>query len=313
VTAAGGPAAPDAAAAVKRLRAARGFVFDLDGTLVLGDRHNHGLAPLPGALAITRRLRRGGVPFAVLTNGTGRTPAQYATALRELGFELGADGVLTPAVSALDVLTRRRQGRVMVLGTDGLTAPLEEGGIEAVPPRGRPRVDAVLAGWYRQFTMDALESACHAVWGGATFYTCSQSRFFATVEGRTMGTSRAISAMVRSMTGCRVEVLGKPSLHALRSAGRRLGVRLPDLAVIGDDPELDVPMARRGHSLAVAVATGIGAADAFAHLPAGRRPHVSVAGVDALLALYEHAGGEQVRAIPRDSSASAGPQPAPEL
>jgi 4-nitrophenyl phosphatase len=294
VTAAAGPGIgrEEEPAAVERLRAARGFVFDLDGTLVLGDRRNHGLAPLPGALGMARRLRRDGVPFAVLTNGTARTPAQYAAALRELGFELDAGRILTPAVSAMDLLTRRRQGRVMVLGTEGLTAPLEEGGIEAVPPRGRPRVDAVLAGWYRQFTMDALESACHAVWGGAAFYSCSQSRFFATAEGREMGTSRAISAMVRSMTGCRVQVVGKPSLHALRSTARRLSVRLPDLAVVGDDPELEVPMARRGRALAVAVATGIGPADAFARLPAARRPHLSVAGVDALLALYDHAGGE---------------------
>jgi HAD superfamily hydrolase (TIGR01450 family) len=294
VTAAAGPGIgrDQEPAPVTLLRAARGFVFDLDGTLVLGDRRNHGLAPLPGALAMTSRLRRDGVPFAVLTNGTARTPAQYAAALRELGFELDADRMLTPAVSALDLLTRRRQGRVMVLGTEGLTAPLTERGIEAVPPRGRPRVDAVLAGWYRQFTVEALESACHAVWGGAAFYSCSQSRFFATAEGREMGTSRAISAMVRSMTGCRVQVVGKPSLHALRSTARRLGVRLPELAVVGDDPELEVPMARRGRAIAVAVATGIGPADAFARLPAARRPHLSVAGVDALLALYDHAGGE---------------------
>jgi HAD superfamily hydrolase (TIGR01450 family) len=284
------PAAP-AAPAAERLRAARGFVFDMDGTLVLGDRHNHRFAPLPGALDLTRRLRRGGVPFAILTNGTTRTPEQYAATLREIGFELEADRILTPAVSALDVLTRRRQSRVMVLGTEGLTAPLEDAGIEAVPPRGRPQVDAVLAGWYREFAMDALESACHAVWGGAAFYSCSQSRFFATADGRTMATSRAISAMVRSMTGCRVQVVGKPSLHALRSAGRRLGVRLADLAVVGDDPELEVPMARRGRSLAVAVATGIGAADAFARLPPDRRPHLNVPGVDALLALYEEAPG----------------------
>lgn len=49
-------------------------------------------------------------------------------------------------------------------------------------------------------------------------------------------------------------------------------------------------MARRGRALAVAVATGIGPADAFARQPAARRPHLSVAGVDALLALYDHAG-----------------------
>jgi 4-nitrophenyl phosphatase len=281
--------APDrpGAEALARLRAARGFVLDMDGTLVLGDRRNHQLAPLPGALALTGLLRRRGVPFVVLTNGTNRTPRQYAATLRDIGFEVDDGGVLTPVVSAVEVLRRRRQRRVMVLGTGGLTGPLEEAGLEALPPSGRPKADAVLVGWYREFTMDALEAACHAVWGGAALYSCSQSLFFATAEGRTMGTSRAISAMVRSLTGCRVEVVGKPSLHALRSAGRRLGARLGELAVVGDDPELEVPMARRGRSLAVAVGTGIASADAFAEQPPRRRPHLTVSGVDALLALYQ--------------------------
>jgi 4-nitrophenyl phosphatase len=293
----GGPARPTGAGvtggvttttgAVERLRAARGFVFDMDGTLVLGDQRNHGLAPLPGAVALTRLLERRGVPFAVLTNGTTRTPEQYAAALRDIGIGLDACRMLTPAVSAAEVLTRRGHARVMLLGTEGLAGPVEVAGVEVLPPSGRPRVDAVLVGWYREFTMAALESACHAVWAGATLYSCSQSVFFATAEGRAMGTSRAISAMIRSMTGCRVEVVGKPSLHALRAAARRLGARLRDLAVVGDDPELEVPMAHRGRALAVAVATGIGAADAFARLPPHRHPHLSVPGVDDLLRLYE--------------------------
>jgi 4-nitrophenyl phosphatase len=104
-----------------------------------------------------------------------------------------------------------------------------------------------------------------------------------------MGTSRAISAMVRSMTGCGVQLVGKPSQHALRSAGRRLGVRLGALAVVGDDPELEVAMARRGGSLAVAVGSGIAELDAFSRLPPGRRPHLTVRGVDQLLPFFEEA------------------------
>jgi len=61
-------------------------------------------------------------------------------------------------------------------------------------------------------------------------------------------------------------------LHALRAAGRRLGIRLRDLAVVGDDPELEVPMAHRGRALAVAVGTGIGTADAFARCPSAPPP-----------------------------------------
>jgi 4-nitrophenyl phosphatase len=266
-----------------RLRSARGFVFDVDGTLVLTDRGNHGYTLLPGALELTSRLAARGVPFVLFTNGTNRTGRDYARALRGLGFSLADDAVLTPAVSAADLFTRRGYRRVMTLGGEGVAAPLREADIEVVPPARGQRADAVLVGWYREFTMNTLEAACDAVWQGAALYSCSESVFFATREGRAIGTSRAISAMIRSVTGCRMEVVGKPSLHALRSAARRLRLRPADLAIVGDDPDLETPMAHRGRALAIAVGTGIGTASAFARLPAHRRPHLILTGVAGLL------------------------------
>ena len=66
-----------------RLRDVRGFVFDMDGTLVLGDRNNHALRPLPGAVAITSWAAGRGLPFVVFTNGTTRTPARLAATMRQ--------------------------------------------------------------------------------------------------------------------------------------------------------------------------------------------------------------------------------------
>jgi 4-nitrophenyl phosphatase len=277
---------------IRRLRAVRGFVFDLDGTLVLGDRHNHGLVPLPGALEITRWVSSQGLPFAVFTNGTIKTPRQYARTLRTIGFELPDDAVLTPASSAAAVFTRRGYHRVLVLGDEGLTRPLREAGLDVMVATagGRPdTVDAVLAGWYPAFSLPALEQACHAVWAGAPLYSCSQSAFFATAQGRAIGTSRAISAMIKSLTGCQVLLVGKPSLAALRTASSRLGVRTADLAVVGDDPELEVPMAHRGGALAVAVTSGLADENSFSHLPPSRRPHLHLSGVDELLSICQRA------------------------
>jgi HAD superfamily hydrolase (TIGR01450 family) len=283
----------------ERLRQVRGFVFDLDGTLVLGDRHNQGLVPLPGAIEIIAWARRRGVPFVVFTNGTTKTPRELAAVLRGIGFDVPDDAVLTPASSAVSVLVRRGHQRVLVLGGDGLGVPLLEAGLDVVPAAavasgarsasagGRPEADAVLAGWYPEFTLAALEAACHAVWAGAELFSCSQSMFFATAQGRAIGTSRAISAMIKDLTGCRVNLVGKPSLDALRSAAARLGVRPHELAVVGDDPELEVPMAHRGRALAVAVASGLAAADSFDHLPPERRPHLHLRGVDELLSLCQ--------------------------
>jgi HAD superfamily hydrolase (TIGR01450 family) len=283
---------------VARLRDARGLVFDLDGTLVLGDRGGLGLRPLPGAVEITRWAAGRGRPFVVFTNGTTRTPARLAATMREIGFALSDEAMMTPASSAVRVLGRRGHQRIMVLGGPGLTSPLAEAGFEVVPPTAGTAADAVLVGWFPEFTMPALEAACHAVWGGAELYSASQTPFFAVDGGRALGTSRAISAMIRSLTSCRLWVVGKPSLDALRSAAERLGLRPGELAVVGDDPALEVPMALRGGSLAVAVGTGLGSADPggpgpYDDLPSSRRPHLQVRGVDELLMILS--GEESTR------------------
>lgn len=268
-----------------RLRAARAFVFDMDGTLVLGDQRNHGLAPLPGALETTRLLDHRGIGFVVFTNGTPRSPRHYAEELRKVGFALDDRQMLTPASSAVDLFVRRGYGRVMVLGGEGMASPLREAGIEVVAPVGRPQADAVFVGWYREFSIDTLESACHAVWGGAQLFSASQSMFFATAEGKALGTSRPISAMIRDLTGCRINIVGKPSQEALRCAARRLGVSPRELAVVGDDPALEMPMARRAGALAIAVRSGLGDDEAYALLPEAQRPHVILDGMSDLLEL----------------------------
>jgi 4-nitrophenyl phosphatase len=275
-----------------RLRNAGGFIFDMDGTLVLGDRVNHGLRPLPGAIAMLAWARSRGLPYVVFTNGTNRAPAHFARVLRDEGLDVPDDIMMTPASSAVVMFAKRGFKRVMVLGVSGLIDPLREAGIEVVLPgaaasdgRPAPTVDAVFVGWFREFTMDHLEAACHAVWAGAELYSASETPFFASAGGRALGTSRAISAMIRSITGCGLTITGKPSLEALRAAANRLGVPARHLVVVGDDPLLEVPMAHRGRALAVAVGTGLGGPDAYDHLPPQRQPHLHLHGIDELLAL----------------------------
>nr|WP_238431881.1 HAD hydrolase-like protein [Streptomyces cavernae] len=84
--------------------------------------------------------------------------------------------------------------------------------------------------------------------------------------------------------------MGKRSLHALRCAARHLQVAPEELAVVGDDPELEMAMARRGDALAIAVATGIHATDRFTALPPEQSPHITIDGVGRLPDLLTRRG-----------------------
>jgi ribonucleotide monophosphatase NagD (HAD superfamily) len=92
--------------------------------------------------------------------------------------------------------------------------------------------------------------------------------------------------MIKSVTGKGAKVLGKPSLEALRSAARRLGVPMRNMAVVGDDPNLEVPMSHKGKAMSIYVHTGTGDGDTFKGAPKHKHPHLSVFSVKELLRLY---------------------------
>ena len=120
--------------------------------------------------------------------------------------------------------------------------------------------------------MKAIEAACHAIWAGARLYVASDVPFFATKQGRTMGYSYAIAGAIRRVTRAPMILAGKPSLHALRFVAHRLGLRRCDLGIVGDDPSVEIIMARRGGARSFAVTTGVTAPEEWARQTGLKRP-----------------------------------------
>lgn len=267
----------------------RGFMFDLDGTLVLGDRAGRSYDVLPGAIEVLTRLRERGIPWVVLTNGSAHPPAQQAARLRGVGLPVEDAQMLTPSSITAGVLLARGVRRVLVLGSPGVGHVLRESGIE-ITFTGEPdceRVDAVYIGWHPECGMRDIEAACHAIWAGARCYVASDVPFFASRAGRTIGYSYAIVGAVRRMTKVRPIITGKPSQHALRHVARTLGVKPAEVGVVGDDPLVEMIMARRGGATGFAVCTGTTSRAQWRRQPLARRPHHLLEGVGDLLALLE--------------------------
>ena len=278
---------------LERLQSARGFVFDMDGTLVLGDKASGNHAALPGAIEVIAHLRAAGVPFQIFTNGTARTPAWYANSLRHAGLDIRDEEMMTPSTAAAEYLKAKGVERVLVLGREPVWRPLADAGLSIVEaPGDGGAVDAVYVGWFREFTFPDLEAAANAIWNGAALTTASDVPFFAAAGGRAIGSSFAINAMLRALTGAEVIVLGKPSLEALGVASGRMGLAgepFKNLVVVGDDPALEPKMANDAGALSVAVTTGIYSEEDFASETEDKRPAIVLAGVEALLPMLQGA------------------------
>ena len=252
----------------------KGLMFDLDGTLLLSDRSLDGYEILPGAAELLTELARRAFPFVVLTNGSAYPPAEQAAKLRRAGLPVRDECMLTPSSVAADLMVRARVQRALVLGSPGVGQALRDVRIDTVyaGERGEREVQAVYVGWYPECTMKAIEAACHAIWAGARLYVASDVPFFATKQGRSMGYSYAIAGAIRRVTRAPMILAGKPSLHALRFVAHRLGLRRCDLGIVGDDPSVEIIMARRGGAKSFAVTTGVTAPEEWARQTGLKRP-----------------------------------------
>jgi 4-nitrophenyl phosphatase len=255
-------------------RPVRGVLFDVDGTLLLSDRALGGYELLPGAVEVLTTLKARQVPFALLTNGSAYPPAQQAAKLRAAGLPVDDGQMMTPSSIAADHLQRRGIKRALVLGTAGVGQALRDVGIETVHTgeAGATEVGSVFVGWHPECGMKDIETACQAIWAGAELCVASDVPFFATRQGRTIGYSHAITAAIRHLTHAPMTLTGKPSLRALRFAANQLGVPMRALAVVGDDPVVEVLMARRGGATALAVTTGTTRLEEWRRQPRSRRP-----------------------------------------
>jgi 4-nitrophenyl phosphatase len=269
------------------VRQASGFIFDMDGTIAHGDAASGAHKALPFALETIAAVKAAGIPLRVFTNGTAKPPATYAAGLRAAGFDVADHEMMTPSTSAALWLKRNGLNRVRVLGNAGCAAPLSELGLDIIGPcEPATGVDAVYTGWHREFAFPDLEAACGDIWAGAKLVTASNVPFFSTANGRAIGASFPINAMIRSLTAKRALVLGKPSRIAFAEACRAMGLKPKDhprVIIVGDDPALEMRMANNAGAISIGLTTGMLVRGAMPGLAVAERPDVLLDTLSPLL------------------------------
>ena len=262
-----------------RLDDVRGFVFDVDGTLVR--RFPDGVHPLPGAVEVLDAIRASGRKLAIFTNGSHLPPEEFARELRADGLPVSDEEMVTPVRSALSHLRRRHDGaRVLLFAQPSVRALLVDEGVNVVDGED---AQVVLVLHVDDADFPALERAARAILGGARLLTANYLPSYAGANGPIFSRGAMVTAAIAKAASARPTVVGKPSKAAVQELRDRLGVPSEDLLVTGDDVRMDVGLGLLGGSRTVLVRTGTTGDMDVSRLPEGRRPHAVVDGVEELL------------------------------
>lgn len=262
----------------------RAAVFDIDGTLAMMDKDSGTYAALPGAVDALAALQARGMPVVAYTNGTFFPPAHYYPLLADAGLVLAPDHILTPATVAARQLSRMGVKRLLTIAADGTRVPLRDAGIEVALTGDGGDVDGVMLGWTKDFGAADLEEAAQLLWSGKPLYATSIAPHFAGAKGRLLGISGAVAAALHNATGVKAKVFGKPETIGLEDISDMLGIPAQEMVVIGDDPKLEIAMARKAGAFAVGVTTGTVDAAEFAAADPALRANIVLPGLQTLMA-----------------------------
>lgn len=231
----------------------RGWLFDLDGTIYLGERL------IPGADAAIAALRAAGRRVAFLSNKPLQTRAEYAAKLTRLGVPAAPDDVINSSLVLARYLRDRDPGApVFVIGEPPMLDEMRAHGFEVRPDE---RVRWVVIAFDRTFDYAKLNVALQAVKQGARLIATNPDRT-CPVEGGEIPDCAGMIAAVEAVTDKKVEaIVGKPSPIILEIALAALGVPARDAAIVGDRIETDIVMGRRLGLGTVLVLSGVTRAD----------------------------------------------------
>jgi NagD protein len=231
----------------------RGWLFDLDGTVYLGERL------LPGAAETIAALRADGRGVAFLTNKPLQTREAYAAKLTRLGVATVPDDVITSSLVLARHLAKLDPGApLFVIGEPPLLAELRAHGFEV---RADARVRWVVIAFDRTFDYAKLNIALQASRAGARLIATNPDRTCPTEDGE-IPDCAGMTAAVEAVTGRTAEaVVGKPSPLMLEVALEALGLPARECAIVGDRIETDIVMGKRLGVATVLVLSGITRAD----------------------------------------------------
>ena len=256
-----------------------GYIFDLDGTIYLGDDL------LPGAADLIATLRQHNRRILFLSNNPTKSTGAYIAKLAGFGIPASPGEILNTVHTMVDWLLRYHpNATVFPISEAPLIEALTAAGIRI--SEDPAEIDFVIASYDRTFAYHKLQIAFDAiaVHKRARLVTTNPDRYCPFPNGQGEPDAGAIIGAIEGCTGIKLmQNVGKPDPFMLEAALARLDLAASECIMIGDRLMTDIRMAIDANMASALVLTGETTREMLADQPAGNHPTFVLDRVDQVL------------------------------
>ena len=236
-------------ATLKDLESVKLFLFDMDGTLYLGNK----LFKFTPTLLET--IKEKGKRYLFLTNNSSKSVKDYVKKLDNLGIKSTEDDFLTSSMATAYYLKKHHLGATLyVCGTESLKEELRREGFKV--SEDISETDCIVMGFDTELTFKKLEDVCKLLLSRDIPYIATNPDYVCPTEFGSVPDCGSVCDMIFNATGKRPVVIGKPTPLMPKLAMEKYGVAPKNTAVVGDRIYTDIKSGLNAGALSVLVLSG---------------------------------------------------------
>lgn len=216
------------------LRSIRLYLFDMDGTLYLGNR----LFDFTPELLKT--IKSTGRRYLFMTNNSSKSVDDYVVKLEKLGISAAREDFITSSQATAYYLKQNYPNhRLYVCGTNSLKEELKREGFAVT--ENLPDVDCIVMGFDTELNFQKLEDVCRLLLKREKIpYIATNPDYVCPTEFGSVPDCGSVCDMIFNATGKRPTVIGKPSPLMPQLAMEQYGYAKEETAVVGDRIYTDI-------------------------------------------------------------------------
>lgn len=226
------------------------YLFDMDGTLYLGDRL------YDFTIELLQEIKNTGGKYLFMTNNSSKSVADYIKKLEKFGISAEREDFMTSSQATAYYLKKHHNGQILyVCGTESLKEELRSEGFTV--SEDISKTQCIVMGFDTELTFRKLHDVSYLLLTKPDLpYIATNPDLVCPTEFGSVPDCGSVCQMIYNATGKRPVVIGKPSALMPQLAMEKTGVTKEKTCVIGDRIYTDIKSGLQAGTVTILVLSG---------------------------------------------------------